>query len=380
MTRIYLIRHCEAEGNLYRRAQGQYDGDITAKGAKQIDALAERFRTEKLDALYSSDLRRALRTAEAFTRYHDLALQLEPRLREIDLGPWEDVPYGDLHYLDRQQLFNFNNDPANWSVAGAESFAHLAQRLREAIVDIATRHPGQTVVCVSHGTAIRTLLADLLEIPSAEIRRLPHGDNTAVSLLEAENGALRVAWCNDASHLPEQLSTFARQSWWKEEKSTDLNNVRFQRFSPMKRPRKYLEYYEKTWLAVHGTLDGSHGPLYLGAAVHHASVCPDAIVTIVRQDGGVAGLIELDTERGAEDDLGWICLCFVEEEYRRNLLGVQLIGHAVSVFRRLGRRAMRLSVFEGNTSALAFYESCGFRRVGETPGVSGTLFILEKEL
>lgn len=61
MTSIYLIRHAEAEGNLFRRAQGHWNGKITARGKLQIDALAERFKDTRLDAVYSSDLDRASR-------------------------------------------------------------------------------------------------------------------------------------------------------------------------------------------------------------------------------------------------------------------------------------------------------------------------------
>ena len=64
MTKIYLIRHAEAEGNLYRRIQGHWDGSITPLGLQQIDALAQRFRREHIDALYCSDLSRARATAE----------------------------------------------------------------------------------------------------------------------------------------------------------------------------------------------------------------------------------------------------------------------------------------------------------------------------
>lgn len=62
MTKIYLIRHAEAEGNLYRRIQGHWDGSITPLGLQQIDALAQRFRREHIDALYCSDLSRARAT------------------------------------------------------------------------------------------------------------------------------------------------------------------------------------------------------------------------------------------------------------------------------------------------------------------------------
>ena len=55
MTKIYLIRHAEAEGNLYRRIHGWYDSLITPRGYRQIDALAKRFKDVKIEALYSRD-------------------------------------------------------------------------------------------------------------------------------------------------------------------------------------------------------------------------------------------------------------------------------------------------------------------------------------
>lgn len=380
MTRIFLIRHGEAEGNIYRRAQGQYEGRISPKGRRQIDALAERFRNEQIDALYSSDLLRAQQTAGAITKYHNVPLQLDSRLRELNIGVWEDVPFGNLSHDYPEMMLAFNDDPDIWHAEGAETFPQMVQRMRAAISDIAAWHDGEAVACVSHGMAIRMFIADILGIPSAEIYRVPHGDNTCVALLEADAGALRIVYYNDASHLTGDLSTFARQTWWQKPGTLDLNNVRFQRFDPIKYPGKYIEFYEKTWRAVHGSTVGFQPAAYLEAAVRHVKADPDAIVTIVRSDGEVAGIIELDTERDKADGAGWICLCFIEEACRRNLLGVQLIGHAVSVFRRLGRRVLRLSVYEGNPGAIRFYEAYDFRRVGETEGAAGMLYIMEKEL
>ncbi len=62
-TTLYLIRHAQAEGNLYRRCQGWYDSLITETGYRQIAALAERFKDVKIDAVYSSDLFRTRTTA-----------------------------------------------------------------------------------------------------------------------------------------------------------------------------------------------------------------------------------------------------------------------------------------------------------------------------
>ena len=380
MTRVYLIRHAEAEGNIYRRAQGHYESQLTAKGLRQVDALAERFRDARIDALYSSDMRRTKATAGAITKYHALPLQTDPRLREIALGPWEDVPFGDLQHFEPEQMRNFNDNPDAWRVPGAETFQALTARMFAAVTGLAARHEGETIVCVSHGMAIRSLLAKLLGITSAEIFKVRHGDNTSVSLLEVAPEGIRVVYYNDTDHLPPELSTFARQDWWKKPGSEDFNNIWFRRFDPERHPAKYLEYYEKTWIAVHGNLRGFEGAYYLHAALRHIRACPDAIVTIQHPDGEVVGIAELDTERDAALGCGWICLCFVEAPYRRAQLGVQLIGHAVSVFRRLGRSAIRLSVFSGNTGAIKFYEEYGFRRIGETDGVSGILYLMEKEI
>ena len=380
MTRVYLIRHAEAEGNIYRRAQGHYDGLVSAKGLRQIDALAERFRNERPDALYSSDLRRTIATAGAITKYHALEIRTDPRLRELFLGPWEDVPFGDLLYRDPALMRAFNDDPDAWRVDGAETFPAMTKRLRGAVTDLAARHDGQTIVCVSHGMAIRSLTADILGVPSAEIRSVPHGDNTAVTLLEAEGETLRVVYASDASHLPEALSTFARQSWWKKPGAVDLNNVRFRRLDPARYPGVYTDFYEKTWRDVHGDLSGFQPAVYLDAAKRHVRADPDALVTILRPDGETAGITELDILREARNGCGWICLCYVEPACRRMQIGAQLIGHAVSVFRRLGRRAIRLSVYEGNRGAIRFYEEFGFQTVGETEGVSSRLLIMEKEL
>ena len=88
MTKIYLIRHAEAEGNLYRRIQGQYDSLITDNGYRQIAALTGRFADVHVDAVYSSDLFRTMTTAGAIWRSHGLELRTRPDLREIGVGEW----------------------------------------------------------------------------------------------------------------------------------------------------------------------------------------------------------------------------------------------------------------------------------------------------
>ena len=72
VTKLYLIRHCEALGNINDTFQGSIDEDITDKGQRQLDKLAERCKNIPFDVIYSSPLIRAVKTAQAADRYHGI--------------------------------------------------------------------------------------------------------------------------------------------------------------------------------------------------------------------------------------------------------------------------------------------------------------------
>ena len=96
MTRVILIRHCEAEGNVKQIFQGRTDAPITENGRQQLELLALRLRNTKIDVLYSSPLVRAYETAVAVNQYHNLPILQEQGLMELDGGEWEGVPWTDL--------------------------------------------------------------------------------------------------------------------------------------------------------------------------------------------------------------------------------------------------------------------------------------------
>ena len=149
MTTIYLIRHAEAEGNLYRRAHGWYNSTITDRGYRQIAALAKRFADTKFDAVYSSDRFRTMITALSIYKTHGLPLRTVRALREIDVGYWEDTPWAELERIDPEQLANFSNDSQKWHVDGCESFAEVRDRMRKVLTEIAEAHPNGTVAVFS---------------------------------------------------------------------------------------------------------------------------------------------------------------------------------------------------------------------------------------
>lgn len=292
MTKIYLIRHAEAEGNLYRRIQGHWDGSITPLGLQQIDALAQRFRREHIDALYCSDLSRARATAEAITRYHDIPAVATPRLTEICMGVWEGRAWGDVEHDFPEQMRYFNTDPDRWSVPGCEPIRAVQKRMARAIEDLAARHDGQTIALVSHGMAIRAYLCTVLGIPNSEMATLPYGDNTSVSLLLVDGERTTVEYYNDNRHLPDALSTFGRQTWWRGSGS-GAENLRYE---PLRFPRDeafYLQCYRDAWRNVHETDEGFVPELYARSAARHAQEHPGSVVRVLSGDR-VVGLVELD--------------------------------------------------------------------------------------
>lgn len=377
MTKIYLVRHAEAEGNYYRRIHGQYDSKITPRGYRQIDALAERFKDISIDAVYSSDLTRSTETAKSISRYQpELAIITSPGLREINMGSWEDLPWGNATYDDPEQMFNFSSDPDKWQIDGSESFGALKTRIADSIQEIAAEHDGQTVAVFSHGMAIRSFISVILDIPSEQINEILHGDNTCVALLYAENGSFSIKYYNDNSHLSEDLSTFANQSWWKDEKKKDLANMRILPMNVETDENLYMDCYEDAWSISHGSLTGFSPGNYLANAKRVSELDSSYLVKAYYGDD-FAGIIELDPDMMGYLGAGWLSFCYLKPELRGINYGTQLIGHAVSVFRKLGRRSLRLHVSETNTGAVSFYEKMGFKLISSEKGIIAPLLLLE---
>lgn len=119
MTRIYLIRHAEAEGNLYRIAHGHEEGLITDyRGPRQIRALAQRFRDIPVDAVYASDLIRTQTTAQAIYMPKGLPLHPDPAFREIGMGVWEGLTWRQIETRWPLQLMEFNRPAGSLACGG----------------------------------------------------------------------------------------------------------------------------------------------------------------------------------------------------------------------------------------------------------------------
>lgn len=319
MTTIYLIRHAEADGNLYRRAHGWYDSVITDRGYRQIAALAKRFASTRFDAVYSSDRRRTMTTALSVYKTHGLPLVTTPRVREIGIGVWEDHPWAELERTDGEQLERFNTDAAHWHVAGGEYLPDVRERMIGALREIAEAHPNGTAAVFSHGMAIRLTVGTLQGLSLHEIDGTGHAENTAVSCLEYENGAFRVAYRDDASHLENGLQTLKRQAW--------LKNAR-----------------------------GFEGGIYYvpSGAEGHFDVC---------RAGETVGAVSVDK---CENGLAVIGEFWLENDVQGLGFGQQLVGQALSYARAHGcERLSTGRIAKSNEHGLRRAREWGFTQTGE---------------
>ncbi|MEA4964438.1 MAG: histidine phosphatase family protein [Oscillospiraceae bacterium] len=333
-TTVYLIRHAEAEGNLYRRIHGYYDSNVTTNGLRQIAALEARFRGIPVDAVYSSDLTRACRTAMAVADPKGLLIRRDPRFREISIGVWEDVPFGELEQTDAQQLYNFNGAPRSWKVEGAEDYETYTDRFLSGLEEAVRENAGGSIAIFSHGGVLSRSLSRLLPDACAG-----HSDNTAVTELRYD-GAWRLSGQNDNSHLSPEISTLARQNWWRGDPTKVDHNLWFRPFE--------------------GEIDW-----YLELADDKIPVSPMASIQFAMLGQKPVGLLQLDPERGRESGYGSIDYLGLAPGYRCRELGVQMIGCAVSYFRNLGRAAIRISVPEEYGRCTSFLTRDSFRPLSD---------------
>lgn len=340
MTTIYLIRHAEAEGNLYRRIHGWYNSLVTDNGYRQIRALEERFREVHIDAVYSSDLFRTMTTARAVYVPKGLELHTDPGLREMNLGDWEDLTFGFVRHCWPEELGRFNATDPGWQAPKGENFHQLGERVYGAVRRIARRHPGQTVALFSHGMALRQFLGRVKEVPPEEWHAMPHGDNTAVSRLTWDGETFAIQFEMDNSHLPEEISTLARQAWWRKDKKTaaDVNLW----FRPAVWPQDR---------ALYPQAEGGRN------------------MTVALSGDRPVGFFLTDPERDQEEAAGYIQLLSLLPEHRRRGLGIQLVGECAASYRAAGRDTLRLSCPTDNEGARRFFQKYGFQKIGLENGL-----------
>ena len=208
-TTIFLIRHGESVGNLNRICLGHTDLDLTELGKKQAKCTADALSNVEISAIYSSDLIRAVHTAEPHALKRGLKITKSVDFRELFFGDWENASV--LMLKDRfheQFMIGWRQNFGTFTAPNGESVVEMAERMALGLQKIASEHPGEKILVTSHAAAIRALWGKISGYePSLWADAFPFPTNASYSILEYCDGTIvPVSYSND-SHLGE-LVTF----------------------------------------------------------------------------------------------------------------------------------------------------------------------------
>ena len=152
---VVLVRHGATDWNLEGRCQGSSDRDLCELGVRQAEQISALFSQEKLHAIYSSNLRRARRTADFISRPHDLPVLVEHDVRELDHGDLEGLTFNEIKTKHGEFLARWRSEPADLQVPGGERLADVADRAWNGLNEIVKRHQdAERILVVSHNFPI----------------------------------------------------------------------------------------------------------------------------------------------------------------------------------------------------------------------------------
>jgi probable phosphoglycerate mutase len=216
MTRLILVRHAEAEGNKIRRFHGWTDSGLTKRGLLQAQCVAERLKDITVDVIYSSSLTRTLQTAEYISKAKSLPIIRTDKLKEINGGDWEDRPWNELQERWPEAYETWDNSPHTHQMPNGESMEEFQKRLVDEVMHILHQNKGKNICIVTHGTAIRALICHFRACSLEEMINVAWCDNTAVTIMDYEDGFFTTVTEGDATHLGSELGTITNQDWWEE--------------------------------------------------------------------------------------------------------------------------------------------------------------------
>jgi len=181
-TQLLLVRHGQTAWNAVGRWQGFGDPGLTELGREQAQGLATRLRNESglpWHRIISSDLKRAHETARVLAAQLGLDVEVDRRLRELDVGEWTGLTHSEIKDRDPETLRDFEAGEPSTRPGNGESRIEIRIRTRECVQDLAERYSGERLIVVTHLGVIRAL------IPGSE------PENASTILAHAEEIAAR---------------------------------------------------------------------------------------------------------------------------------------------------------------------------------------------
>lgn len=208
MTKLLLVRHGESEANLRDVFAGHYNPDLTERGKEQAACTAAFLEQNyTVDAIYSSDLRRACQTAKPIADTFGLPIMPDKEMREIFAGDWEGVSFYGIKDTHAEEFRIWLTDLGNAACPNGESVAEMSDRVYNAVSRIAAENDGKTVVITTHATPIRALQCRFLGKVLPAIQQIPWVSNASVTEIDYENGQFTLLNAGQDAHLADMRTT-----------------------------------------------------------------------------------------------------------------------------------------------------------------------------
>lgn len=199
VKRVILIRPGETDWNKMGRWQGCVASRLNEHGRQQALALAKYIRNIGLSALYSSDLVRAVQTAELLAERLGDKPVLDSRWRERHVGSWQGMTLDEMREWYPDEYQKLQADPENYRIPGGESRADVRKRVTAAFRDVLAEDRGSTVGIISHTTATHLLLNSLM--PGYDMYGSVLGNTSVTTIALNESGQWELVTANDVAHL-----------------------------------------------------------------------------------------------------------------------------------------------------------------------------------
>ena len=209
-TIFTMVRHGQTDANVQGVLQGQADTPLGEMGRAQARAAAERLKHEKFDLFYSSDLSRALETAQIIGKIIGMTPVPLPELREWDLGDLVGLPHEELcaRYPDVVRAFRYDS-VKDIFVPGGESRDEFFARIASCFDRLCRENPGARILIVTHGGVFRAVYRQIAGLVR-EGCLLPRPDNAAISRFQNCGGLWQMLTWNETSHLQQTGYTESR--------------------------------------------------------------------------------------------------------------------------------------------------------------------------
>jgi broad specificity phosphatase PhoE len=199
MTQVLVVRHGETDWNREGRWQGQGGPGLNDTGRAQAARIAARLARLRIDALYTSDLDRAEQTAAVIGAAVGREPQPDQGLREVDNGDWRGLTRAQVRQRNPAGYRRWLRGEPGWH--GGETYDEMHARVVGTLDRLLAVHRRGRIVLVSHGGAVRAIVAHAVGLPAHDRVHIDGAENCSLTTVATVRGALRLVAFNDIGHL-----------------------------------------------------------------------------------------------------------------------------------------------------------------------------------